>query len=214
MKKVILIGCIMFIVFCAPKKTTVETEDVEEVIVFGEEDVMVSEEPVLPEPIPEAEPPVLEEEPVVPIEEEVITPPVIEEEPIAPPIEEEVTIIPPPVEEPIAPTPPIEEEIAVIPPPAEEPVTVTPPVAPSRPPEQILGFRVQIFASSTDKNASRVADDAQAALGENVYVEHIAPYYKVRVGDCLTREDAETLKNKALRHGYTGAFVVETMITP
>lgn len=200
MKKVLLIGCIMLIVFCAPKKTTVETEDVEEVIVFGEEDVMVSEEPVLPEPTEEeAAPPAIEEEPVVPMEEEIIAPPVIEEEPIAP-------------------MPPIEEEIAVIPPPTEEPVTVIPPVeetpAPSRPPEQILGFRVQVFASATNENASRVADDAQATLGENAYVEHIAPYYKVRVGDCLTREDAEILKNKALRYGYTGAFIVETTITP
>jgi len=190
MKKVLLIGCIMVFIFCAPKKTTVETEGVEEVIVFGEEEAMVSEEPVLPESV--------EEEPVMPppVEERVIAPPVIEEEVVAPPIEEEIAVIPPPAEE---------KRVVVTPPVAERPVPA---------PAQILGFRVQIFASSTDRNASKVADDARIALDDNVYVEHIVPYYKVRVGDCLTREDAEILKNKTLRHGYTGAFVVETMITP
>lgn len=189
MKKLLLIGCTIVFMCCAPKKTTVETEGVEEVIVFGEEEAMVSEEPVLPEP---------EEEAVMPppVEEGVIAPPIIEEEVAAPPIEEKIAVIPPPAE--------------------EEPVMISPPVeeraVPA--PAQILGFRVQIFASSTEKNASRVADDARMALDEDVYVEHIVPYYKVRVGDCLIREDAELLKNKALRHGYIGAFIVETMIKP
>lgn len=188
MKKVLLIGCIMVFIFCAPKKTTVETEGVEEVIVFGEEEALVSEEPVLPEPV--------EEEAVMPPPAEgEIAPPVIEEEVVAPPIEEEIAVIPPPTQEPVVMTPPV----------TERPV---PPTA------QILGFRVQIFASSTEKNASKVADDARTTLDENVYVDHIVPYYKVRIGDCLTREDAEFLKDKALRQGYTGAFVVETMIRP
>ncbi len=203
MKKILLIGCIMLILFCAPKKTTVETEGVDEVIVFGEEEAAVSEEPVLPEIAEEEDvtPVVPKEEPMMPepTEEEIITPPVIEEEPIAPPaVEEEIAVIPPTVEEePAVPIPPVEE---------------TP--APTPSPEQLLGFRIQIFASSTEKNASRVADNARESFTENVYINHIAPYYKIRVGDCLTREDAEVLKNKALRLGYRGAFIVETMITP
>ena len=85
---------------------------------------------------------------------------------------------------------------------------------PSATPQKVLGFRVQIFASMTEENASRVATDAREVLNDRVYVEYVAPYYKVRVGDYLTREEVEPLKNKALELGYRGAFIVETMVTP
>lgn len=198
MKKILLIGCIMLFIFCAPRKTTVETEGLEEVIVFGEEETInVSEELVLPQPV----------------DEEIVAPP---EPIILPPAEEVEEITLPPVveEEPVMPTIPVEET----PPPVEyaQPTVIpTPTTTPSAPsPAKVFGFRIQIFASATEKNASRVADDAKAAFPENTYVEYVVPYYKVRVGDCLTNEDANVLKNKALRLGYRGAFVVETMITP
>lgn len=193
MKKILLIGCIILFVVCAPKKTTVETEGLEEVIVFGEEEGYVIEEPVYPE-----------EETAQPEEVAVIPPPIEEpvsviEEPI--PVIEEPSV-PPPVEET---PPPVIEETYV--PPAPTP-------APAPPPLKVFGFRIQIFASSTGENANRVASDARSVLTERVYVDYIAPYYKVRVGDCLTYEDAEAFKNKMLRQGYHGAFIVETMITP
>ncbi|MBN2619626.1 SPOR domain-containing protein [candidate division WOR-3 bacterium] len=233
MKKLLLIACALLLVFCAPKQTTVQTEGLEEVIVFGEEgeETYVSEEPVLPD-APAEEivlPPVTEEEPVLPplpAEEEVIAPPPIMEEEITAPlpvIEEEVVLPPPPITEEVITPPPLpatEEEIvmpvAVI---EEEPyvppaVSATPPPPPMPAPATLLGFRVQIFASSTENNASRIAGDARSSFDETVYVEHIAPYYKVRVGDFLTRDDAEVLKTKALQIGFRGAFVVETMIAP
>jgi hypothetical protein len=192
MKKILLIGCIIFFVLCAPKKTTVETEGLEEVIVFGEEEGYVIEEPVYPE-----------EEASQPEEIEVTPPPI--EEPVSV-IEEPISVI----EEPIA--PPVEE---TLPPVIEE--TYVPPAptpAPSPPPLTVFGFRIQIFASSTEDNANRVASDVRSVLTARVYVDYVAPYYKVRVGDCLTYEEAEALKNKVLRQGYHGAFIVETMVTP
>jgi hypothetical protein len=202
MKKILLIGCTVLFVLCAPKKTTVETEGLEEVIVYGEDEGegYVIEEPVYPE------------EGVTQPGEETVVPPPTEEEPTAvieeptPVVEEPVPVIeepsvPPPVEE----TPPVIEEAYV--PPAPTP-------APAPPPLKVYGFRIQIFASSTGDNANRVASDARSVLTEPVYVDYIAPYYKVRVGDCLTYEDAEVLKNRVLRQGYHGAFIVETMVTP
>ena len=240
MRKMLLIGCALLFVFCAKKQSTVETEGLEEVIVFGEEETSyVSETPVLPTPEEEevVAPPIAEEPPPPPEEE--ITPVLItEEEPAPPPPEEEIAVAPPPPveEEPILVPVPVEEEIVAPPPIEEEPimpapvVEESPPVIaeepymppvvtptappPSPPPASILGFRIQIFASSTQKNASRVADDARAVFTENVYVQHVAPYYKVRVGDFLTRENAQALQTKALQKGYRGAFVVETMISP
>ncbi len=187
MKKLLLLGCILIFVVCAPKKTTVETEGLEEVVVFGEE-----------------EPTTVSTEPVLPVEEPLMPPPPVEEEPMEP-VEEELVLIPPPVvEEPILPERPAAEPYM---PPAQ-------PVAPAPAPQTILGFRVQIFASNTEENASRVATDARAVFTDPVYIEYVAPYYKVRVGDYLTREEIEPLKNKALSLGYRGAFIVETMVTP
>jgi hypothetical protein len=240
MRKMLLIGCALIFVFCAKKQSTVQTEGLEEVIVFGEEETSyVSETPVLPTPEEEevVAPPIAEE-PTPPPEEEIAPAPIAEEEPVLPPPEEEIAIAPPPPieEEPMIVPTPMEEEIVAPPPIEEEPmmpapiVEETPPAIaeepymppvvtptappPSPPPASILGFRIQIFASSTQKNASRVADDARAAFTENVYVQHVAPYYKVRVGDFLTREDAQALQQRALQKGYRGAFVVETMIAP
>ena len=206
MKKLVLVGFILLFVFCAKKQTTVETEGLEEVIVFGEEEATISEEPVYP---------TVEEEPIMPpAEEEVIAPPpaepVVEQEPYVEPIplEEEMAVLPPPIEEePAMPMPP--------PPPAMEEEVYQPAETPPATPAQVFGFRIQIFASSTNNNANRVANDARAVFGnQSVYVDHVVPYYKVRVGDCLTREEAEALRRQALNLGFAGAFIVETMITP
>ena len=189
MKKTLLIGCILLFVFCAPKKTVIETEGLEEVVVFGEE-----------EPTP-----VVSDEPVLPVEEEPLLPPppvsVAEETAAA---EEEIVLIPPPVvEEPIIPEPP-----------AAEPYEPVQPESPVMAPQKVYGFRVQIFASSTEENATRVATDSRESFNDRVYVEYVSPYYKVRVGDYLTHEEVEPLKNKALSLGYRGAFIVETMVNP
>ncbi len=222
MRKIFLIGCGLAFICCAPKQSTVETEGLEEVIVFGEEEISyVSEEPVLPQPAEEevVAPPIAEETaPPPPVEEEVaIAPPPIEEEPIFPPapVEEEVVAPPPIEEEPIMPPLVVEEAPAVV---SEQPyvppvVTPTPP-PPSPAPATILGFRIQLFASSTEKNASRVADDTRASFTQNVYIQHIPPYYKVRVGDFLTKEEAQVVKQQAMQMGYRSAFIVETMISP
>lgn len=212
MKKSFILGVIFFFLFCAPKKTTVKTEGLEEVVVFGEEGKNISEEPVYPTPEPTAPKtlapvpetllpsPTVEEQPTPLLVEEPITPPA----PAAPLPTEEVTIAPP------APAPlPMEEEIAPLPTPAPVP-TPAPKIAPG----SVYGFRVQIFASSTQKGASKVAEDARNIFGGKVYIEHAPPYYKVRVGDCLTREEAESLKNLALSKGFRGAYIVETMINP
>lgn len=189
MRKSLLIGCALLFIFCAPKKTVIETEGLEEVVVFEEEPTpVVSEEPILP----------VEEEPLLP------PPPVdVEEEPGM--AEEEIVLIPPPptVKEPTIPETPVAESYE--PPQPESPVMA---------PQKVYGFRVQIFASSTEENAGRVASDAREVFDDRVYVEYIAPYYKVRVGDYLTHEEVEPLKDKALSLGYRGAFIVETMVSP
>jgi cell division septation protein DedD len=80
------------------------------------------------------------------------------------------------------------------------------------PASQTPGYRVQIFASSDRARAESAAADARQRFVEPVYIEFEAPLYKVRVGDCATRHEADTLKEKAGTQGYDGAWVAETPI--
>jgi len=97
----------------------------------------------------------------------------------------------------------------------EEPV-IQPEVISPPPPKAIetLGFRVQIYAFSSKVGADVASEKARLQFPEGVYVEYIAPYYKVRVGDCMTSAEAESLKARARHLGYTDAFIVETMVRP
>ncbi|HWN80855.1 MAG TPA: SPOR domain-containing protein [Candidatus Udaeobacter sp.] len=76
----------------------------------------------------------------------------------------------------------------------------------------IPGYRIQIFASSERQRAESAAVDARQRFTEPVYVEFEAPLYKVRLGDCATRHEADTLKDKAGAQGYDGAWVAETQV--
>jgi rare lipoprotein A len=85
-------------------------------------------------------------------------------------------------------------------------------VAPAPAAATTSGYRVQIFASSDRTKAEAAAAEARQKFTETVYVEFEAPLYKVRVGDCATRYEAETLKEKAGSQGYDGAWIAETQV--
>jgi septal ring-binding cell division protein DamX len=134
-------------------------------------------------------------------------------QPSAKPPEEEVVVIGE-EEETTKPfeTPTVEEGEVTL-----EEATPTPPTevkktAPSKP---LYGYRVQILATSNKEKADMFAKEAQARFkDQKVYVEFISPYYKVRIGDFLTREEAEAFRAKAKSLGYFDAFIVESPITP
>jgi cell division septation protein DedD len=71
---------------------------------------------------------------------------------------------------------------------------------------------VQIFASSEQARAREVAAAARSRFGEPVYIEYESPLYKVRVGDCITRTEADALKDRAITQGYDGPWVVESSV--
>jgi len=77
-----------------------------------------------------------------------------------------------------------------------------------------MGYRVQIGAFSFEEGANKVKIRAESELNQKVYVDFIEGMYKVRVGDFLTREDAEAYRDKLIGMGYNGAFLVETEISP
>ena len=81
--------------------------------------------------------------------------------------------------------------------------------------KEVNGFRVQILATSNIETASLTEQEATDRFekgGHQTYLLFEAPLYKVRIGDCLQRNEAEELRELALSYGYSGAFIVKTRV--
>ncbi len=74
------------------------------------------------------------------------------------------------------------------------------------------GFRVQIYAGHRRDRAEEVADQARAALGLPVYMVATPDYFKVHVGDCPGREDADVLVGRVRAAGYGDAWIVSALV--
>lgn len=75
------------------------------------------------------------------------------------------------------------------------------------------GFRIQVYSGAQRDAAAKVRYDAAELLrGDHaVYSFYDRPYFKVRVGDLLTKEEADRLC-RDLRQTYPGAFVVPDVV--
>lgn len=71
-------------------------------------------------------------------------------------------------------------------------------------------WRVQIFASDRREEAERVSREAGQALAAVVSVDRDGLLYKVRLGRFATEAEAQTLRERAVRAGYPGAFRIKT----
>lgn len=80
--------------------------------------------------------------------------------------------------------------------------------------EETAGFRVQIFATDLESEARTVEQEALIKFREGVYLVFDAPNYKIRVGDCLSRPEANDLRDKAVKLGYRDAWVVQSRVIP
>lgn len=99
----------------------------------------------------------------------------------------------------------IEEEMEI--PPAEEIVAEEAPSV-----EMMDGFRIQVFATGNEETAEAVREAGERKLGVPVYTELVDGLYKVRVGDCRTREEAEALLKRCKDSGYGDAWIVEARV--
>lgn len=93
----------------------------------------------------------------------------------------------------------------------------TPPSAVETPSinREVDGFRVQLFASRDIEKATLEKQEAELVFARDslaVYIEFDSPMYKVRLGDCQSREEAENLRVKARRKGYPTAWIVKTRV--
>lgn len=85
--------------------------------------------------------------------------------------------------------------------------------APISRPQVTQGFRVQLFSASTRQAAEEARSQAQNQLGrDDVFIDFEPPYFKVRIGNFKTREEAEKLLDLAQKKGFETPFVVQTQI--
>ena len=88
----------------------------------------------------------------------------------------------------------------------------TPPVTTPDTNSFIPGWRVQIDAYQSMATAEAAAAKARQRFTEPVYVAYEAPFYKVRVGDFLIKDDARHMANRAKAENYAKAWVVEDLV--
>ncbi len=79
---------------------------------------------------------------------------------------------------------------------------------PPPPPTPSIVYRVQVGAFYSSAGANKRKTRASSLFNKPVYVEYIAPYYKVRVGDFASKSEAESYKS-VVRSYFFDAFVAE-----
>ncbi len=80
---------------------------------------------------------------------------------------------------------------------------------------EIDGYRVQLMATRSIESATLVKQRAEKQFLKHkhkVYWSFEAPFYKVRIGDVLTRTEAESIRDLAKSLGYDQAFPVRSKV--
>ena len=79
---------------------------------------------------------------------------------------------------------------------------------------EVDGFRVQLLTSGDYQRAREEKAKAMVRFDTTVYLQFEAPLYRLRIGDCVDRKQAEELRQKAISLGYNGAWIIQAKVTP
>ena len=74
------------------------------------------------------------------------------------------------------------------------------------------GYRVQVLATRYYERADSLAVLMKNTVSDSVYVDFEAPNYKVRIGDFIDRDSAESLQQDLVQMGYNSAWILRTRI--
>jgi len=80
-----------------------------------------------------------------------------------------------------------------------------------------IGYRVQLVATPNYHEADSLYSMVQDAFVENMdttkaYLVYDSPNYKIRIGNCRTRDAAEQLLERAKEQGFRYAWIVRSSI--
>ena len=76
----------------------------------------------------------------------------------------------------------------------------------------IEGYRVQVLATRYFERADSFAIVMKNTVSDSVYVDFETPNYKVRIGDFIERESAESLQQDLVQMGYNSAWILRSRI--
>lgn len=76
----------------------------------------------------------------------------------------------------------------------------------------IEGYRVQVLATRYFERADSFAIIMKNTVSDSVYVDFETPNYKVRIGDFIERESAESLQQDLVQMGYNSAWILRSRI--
>ena len=75
------------------------------------------------------------------------------------------------------------------------------------------GFRVQVISTSNRDEANKIKSDILSKFtDEKAYLVYNSPYFKVKIGNFIRRDDAEKFKKLLSKHYPQGVYVVEDAI--
>ena len=74
------------------------------------------------------------------------------------------------------------------------------------------GYRLQIFESSSVEETNRTLRKFERSLKDSVYMVFEAPLYKLRLGNFVTKKEAEKQKKNLNKKGYKNIWIVRSRI--
>ncbi len=79
--------------------------------------------------------------------------------------------------------------------------------------KQVDGFRVRAAKTTSQEEADQIEKKIVDSLKEPVYQEYIVDKYMIYVGDCKTKKEADYLKERLVKLGFTERlFIVRTKV--
>ena len=74
------------------------------------------------------------------------------------------------------------------------------------------GYRLQIFESSSVEETNQTLRKFESSLKDSVYMVFEAPLYKLRLGNFVTKKEAEKQKENLNKKGYKNIWIVRSRI--
>ena len=74
------------------------------------------------------------------------------------------------------------------------------------------GYRLQIFESSSVEETNRTLRKFERSLKDSVYMVFEAPLYKLRLGNFVTKKEAEKQKENLNKKGYKNIWIIRSRI--